>query len=182
VFAEHAVLLPTPALVRNDGLSADGVAAILLNTLGGSTSGGHPVVWLMPGVDGAGSGPPSIWSVFPDWSRLALGWALVVGVLLALWRGRRLGAPVVEPLPVIVRSAEIVEGHGRLYERAQARERVASILRSAAARRLRARGEVEAVQWLEGPPPDSDATLLALALHLDRVEGRSVPPSKGSAP
>ena len=84
----------------------------------------------MPGIDDAGSGSPSIWALFPPWAQRAFWWLLVVGVLLALWRGRRLGPVVTEPLPVVVRSAEVVEGHGRLYRRAGARERAAELLRA----------------------------------------------------
>ena len=65
-----------------------------------------------------GGGSPSIWSLFPPWTQRAFWWLLVVGVLVALWRGRRFGPVVTEPLPVVVRSAEVVEGHGRLYRRA----------------------------------------------------------------
>ena len=181
LFDDHAVLLATPGLARNDELANTGVAAILLNVLSGRTSGDRPLAWLLPGGDGAGAGPPSIWSVFPAWSRLALGWLLLVGLLLALWRGRRLGPPVAEQLPVVVRSAEIVEGHGRLYEVAAARDRAAAILRSAAERRLRSRGEHEgAVRALNLAAPPDDPALVAFARHLDEIEARSVPPHKGA--
>lgn len=76
-----------------------------------------------PGVaapQSGGSEEPSLWDVFPT----AL-WAILVGVLLmllllALWRARRLGRPVHEPLPVSVRGAETLLGRARLYQRATA--------------------------------------------------------------
>jgi len=61
---------------------------------------------------------------------------LIVLVLLALWRGRRLGPPVPEPLPVVVRAAETTEGRGRLYAAARARELAAEALRAGLRARL----------------------------------------------
>jgi len=110
-------------------------------------------------------------------------------------RGRRLGPPVVEPLPVVVRAAEAVEGRSRLYRRAQARDRAAEALRSGALARLvprlgidRARGaepppeaivaavasrsgrpEAAVHAVLFGPPPSDDAGLVALADSLDSI-------------
>ena len=60
----------------------------------------------------------------------------VVVVLLALWRMRRLGPLVTEPLPVVVRACETVEGHGRLYRSRRARDRAAAALREAALGRI----------------------------------------------
>jgi hypothetical protein len=99
---------------------------------------------------------------------------------------------VTEALPVIVRSAELVEGHGRLYVRAGARDRAAAALRHATALRLAARlglprgapaGQVavavaavvgrssaETAGILAGPPPVDDAGLMRLALDLDHLE------------
>jgi hypothetical protein len=120
---------------------------------------------------------------------------LFAGLLVALWRGRRLGPPVVEPLPVVVRAAEAVEGRSRLYRRAQARDRAAEALRSGALARMVPRlgidspagGEppsdavVAAVAarsgrpdaavhaTLFGPPPTDDAGLVALADSLDSI-------------
>jgi hypothetical protein len=61
---------------------------------------------------------------------------LVALGVLALWRGRRLGPVVEEPLPVVVRAAETVEGRSRLYRKAGARDVAAEALRRAAVRRL----------------------------------------------
>jgi hypothetical protein len=120
---------------------------------------------------------------------LALGLAVVV---LALVRGRRLGRVVPEALPVVVRSAEAVEGTARLYRRAQARETAAEALRSAVRERLRRSlsvpadhrpealvdavagrtpreaGEVGAL--LYGLAPSDDAALVALADALDTLD------------
>jgi hypothetical protein len=116
----------------------------------------------------------------------------VVGVLVAVWRARRLGAVVAEPLPVVVRAAELVEGHGRLYARAGARDRAAASLRGAAINRLGRRlglprgaspqhvaeavapfaggSAADVAALLAGPPPADDAALGRLARELDTLE------------
>jgi hypothetical protein len=162
------------------------------------------VTWLMPGLDAQGSGSPSIWDLFPDWIRVAFWWLVIVGLLTALWRGRRMGPVVTEPLPVVVRAAEIVEGQGRLYHRAQARDRAALALRAAALRRLAERfglprgasvaeivtstvgnspgsattyhpTSADVGALLSGPPPDSDASLVRLAVALSDLEAKAEP-------
>jgi hypothetical protein len=196
--APSLVVLGSDALVRNDQLARDGVAALDINAI---TADGtvRDVVWLLPGADAHGDGSPSVWLVLPDWAPLAVTWALVVGVLIAFWRGRRLGPVVTEPLPVVVRAAEITEGHGRLYRRSAARdagaarEHAAASLRAGALRRLRTRlglrrdapaGEVAAElarttghpaaamhEMLAGPAPTDDAMLIDLATSLHDLGG-----------
>jgi hypothetical protein len=70
------------------------------------------------------------------WALLQLVLAMVVVIW---WRGRRLGRIVVEPLPVVVRATESVEGRARLYRRGHARGRASEALIDAALTRLRAR-------------------------------------------
>ena len=118
---------------------------------------------------------------------------LVAAAVLAtmLWRGRRLGPLVVEPLPVVVKAVESTQGRGRLYHRVRDRSHAAGILRAATARRLTARlrlphgdqrGLVEAVARTTGsdpwavhdllvarPVPDDDA-LVRLAADLAALE------------
>jgi hypothetical protein len=113
-------------------------------------------------------------------------------VLVAVWRARRLGPVVTEPLPVVVRAAEATEGRARLYRRARARDRAADALRGAAVSRLAPRfglGTAPDPQALAeslarhtgrpphlvadllyGPVPDDDAGLVALADALDALE------------
>jgi hypothetical protein len=57
-------------------------------------------------------------------------------VLLCLWRGRRLGRLVTEPLPVVVRAVETTESRGRMYRRSRDRDRALSVLQLATRRRL----------------------------------------------
>jgi hypothetical protein len=109
----------------------------------------------------------------------------------ALWRGRRLGPVVTEPLPVIVHAAETTEGRARLYRRSRARDRAAAALRESALIRLRRLhgvgprtppdGVVGVVaartgrdpravhDLLYGPVPPDDAALLNLSRGLEAL-------------
>lgn len=191
------VVLGSSDPLRNASLAQPGYAALAVNAISVDSSGqvSSAVTWLMPGPDAAGgtaaARTPTIWSVFPPGSGRIAAWLLIIGLLLALWRGRRMGPVVSEPLPVVVRSAEIVEGHGRLYAAAGARDRAAAALRAGTRRRLAQRlglprnasvDELVAMQstrWgastgvaalLAGPAPDTDADLVRLAGELDELE------------
>lgn len=83
--------------------------------------------------------------------------ALLVGLLLAFARGRRLGPPVREPLPVVVPAAEAVAGRGRLYQRSRGRGAALEALRVAARRRL------VTVLGLSAAPPDPETVVAAVA-------------------
>ena len=123
-------------------------------------------------------------------------WALLQLVLavfvLALWRARRLGPVVVEPLPVVVRAAETVEGRARLLQAARARGTAADALRGATRSRLgellalgagadrpavveatagrTGRSAADIDRLLYGAEPTDDAALVALAAELDDLE------------
>jgi hypothetical protein len=205
LITSRMVVLGSERLLRNDTLDDEGVAALDLNTIS-DNGAARRVVWLLPGTEAAGPGAPTIWQLFPAGAHRAFGWLLVLGVLLVLWRGRRLGPAVTEPLPVVVRAAEVVEGHGRLYRRAGARDRAAAALRAATLARLAthaglrrgtrtddvvaaastATGRPASDVWylLSGPPPADDAGLLRLAVELDALEAAAgVPPrAKGPRP
>ncbi|HEV7656854.1 MAG TPA: DUF4350 domain-containing protein [Mycobacteriales bacterium] len=187
------VVLGTGEMLTNDRLDEDGNAALGLNLLGGDGSA-NQLRWLVPSP-GASSDGESTSSILPDWVLPALLELAFAGLLLALWRGRRLGPPVVEPLPVVVRAAEAVEGRSRLYRRAQARDRAADALRSGALARMVPRLGIDAPTGAEpppgavvaavasrsgqpdaavfatlfGPPPVDDAGLVALADSLDSI-------------
>jgi hypothetical protein len=191
VTEDDLAVLGSRALLTNNVLDDQGVAALDVNVITRDREA-NSVAWLTPGADAGGPGPASIWQLFPSAAHRAFWWLLFVGVLLALWRARRLGGVVSEPLPVVVRSAELVEGHGRLYARAGARQRAAAALRGAARSRLSQRlglaraasaeqvavaaapiigrpyGDLLAL--LAGPPPESDSMLVRLAHDLDQLE------------
>ena len=187
-------VLGTGAPLANANLGASGNAALALNLL----AAGPRIVWLVPGPLPAPAlahpGQHSLTSLVPGqvWAVvIQLG---IVVVLLALWRMRRLGPLVTEPLPVVVRACETVEGHGRLYRSRRARDRAAAALRDAAHGRIvirlglprdvtdgaacqelasrtgRDSGEIRAI--LFGPVPGDDAALVKLAADLDALEGQ----------
>jgi hypothetical protein len=175
--------------LSNAQLASAGNAALALGLLNT-----RHVAWV-PGALGTGAPVGSATGLFAllprrlEWASLAL---VIAVVLLALWRARRLGPAVVEPLPVVVRAAETVEGSGRLLHAARARDPAADTLRRAAVRRLATSlhadpddppntvvalvaervplPEAEIRDLLYGPPPVDDAALVRLAQGLAALE------------
>jgi hypothetical protein len=171
--------------VANSELAGDGNAAFAMNVFGQRSE----ITWLMARTErpsGAGDSP----GLLPPWWEIALVQCAVAFAVVAIWRGRRLGPILSEPLPVRVRAAETVEGHGRLYFRLSARDRAADALRGGAIRRLSTafghsddpdalseavgrrtgRNPAEVRQLLFDNVPGSDDDLVNLATHLDRLE------------
>jgi hypothetical protein len=187
----RVTLLGSPALVRNGTVARTGVAALAINAL---TDGlrDRSLTWLLPGPDATAGAAPTAWALFPDGARRAAFALLAVGGLLVLWRGRRFGRPVREPLPVLVRASELTEGHGRLYARAHARDRAAAALRSGFAARAGAvlglppgaaphelaaavaertrRDPASVAALLAATVPADDAELRRLGVELARLE------------
>jgi hypothetical protein len=113
-------------------------------------------------ASGGGSGQ-SLTSLFPPafWAVLAL--LALAGIALAAAAGRRVGAPVAEPLPVRVPSAETVRGLGDLYRRSKADESSLATIQVAARRRLADHLGVppeDVPRHLPGIPPDQAERLL----------------------
>ncbi|RSD21785.1 DUF4350 domain-containing protein [Amycolatopsis eburnea] len=183
-------LLGSAAPLTNSRLAEQGNAALALRLLGA-----HPrLVWYLPSVTDPGldASRKSIFDLIPAGWYYGAAQAGIAVVLLALWRARRLGPVVTEPLPIVVRAAETAEGRARLYRRAKAADHAGETLRKAARTRLRtalglprdaepaalvasvgertgrAANDVGAV--LYGPPVTGDAELVRLAGELDRVE------------
>jgi hypothetical protein len=183
--------------LTNGSLAHLGNAALALNLLGAHTR----IVWLVPGpglpgrqpVSGApANGQQSLLHLIPLPAYLVTIQLGIAVLLAAAWRARRLGPLVPEPLPVVVRASETVEGHAGLYRSRRARGRAATALRTAMlARTLPALGlapdtrpaEVAAAfsarsgsgqarieAMLFGPVPGDDAALVALAHDLDALE------------
>lgn len=131
------VLLGTPEPLYNRRLAEHGNASLVLQLLG---SRPHLVWYLPSSADSPATGDdrrgfldlvPAGWT----WAAVQLS---IAAVLAALWRARRLGPLIPEQLPVSVRASETTEGRARLYRRADARDRAADALRSAARTRLAA--------------------------------------------
>lgn len=186
-------VLGTATPLTNADLGRDGNAALALDLLDSDSR----VVWLVPAPPLAGhipAGQHSATAVIPAPVYLVITELMVAVALAALWRMRRFGPLVFEPLPVVVRAAETVEGHGRLYRSRRARGRAAATLRSAALARITTRiglpqetspeaichdlaartglavGGLQAM--LYGPVPPDDAALVTLAADLDSLEGQ----------
>lgn len=179
-------VIGTPRTFTNAELASDGNAALALNLIGTHLE----LVWYLPQFENSSTsansdGPPL---VPPDVRYVA--WALAFAAfVVALWRGRRLGPVVAEPLPVIVHAAETTEGRARLYRRSRARDRAAAALRESAigklykAHGIPRRAEPAAVvttvaartgrdpamlyELLYGWPPVDDAALMSLSQQLD---------------
>ena len=187
--ASPAVLLGDGAPLTNDRLDDRGNAALALGLLGERPGG---VLWLVPRPGRAVEDDRSLGDLLPDGLRLAALQVLLAAGVLALWRARRLGRVVEEPLPVVVRAAEAVEGRSRLYRAAGARGPAAEALRAASRERLgrrvgapatvdrdglvelvaRRTGDAPAVveDLLYGGPPPDDAALVRLADDLSALE------------
>ncbi|MEV8613284.1 DUF4350 domain-containing protein [Amycolatopsis sp. NPDC051373] len=183
-------VLGTGAPLTNDRLADEGNAALGMRLLGDH----RRLVWYVPSpTDPAlGAGQKSFYELVPPGWRYGALTAGIAVVLLALWRARRLGAVVSEPLPIVVRAAETAEGRARLYRRGGAAGHAAETLREAARARLRTRlglpRDAEAAAVVEtvsartgrnpaevggvlyGPPPADEAGLVRLADELDSVE------------
>jgi hypothetical protein len=175
--------------MTNGRLLRAGNAALAMNL-----AGAHPLlVWYAPQrIEGEFSSSATIFDLIPTNATWVV-WQLCLTVLLvALWKGRRVGPLVAEDLPVVVRASETVEGRGRLYRSRRARDRAAQALRVATLQRLLPRlglaADISApavvsaaaqrsssdAEWvrhiLYGPPPATDADLVHLARALDDIE------------
>ncbi|MDQ1714610.1 MAG: hypothetical protein QOC60_555 [Frankiaceae bacterium] len=177
--------------LTNLDLSDEGNAALAVNLM----SAHDTVLWVLPRpgeVQPVGAtGRSSLTSYLPD-RLIAAFWTVALGVLLlGIAYSRRLGRVVTEPLPVVVRAAETVEGKARLYRAARARDRAAGWLRDAALNDIKPRAGVpldatppvlidavaartgrpreDVAAALFGPAPMTDRDLVALADALDRL-------------
>jgi len=159
-FLVRAAGRPVTVLGAGDLLSNEQVtdadnAAVALRLLGSRDR----LVWYVPSLDDLGYGDAvSLGSLLPRWLAPGL-WLLGLSVLaLALWRGRRLGPLVTEPLPVTVTAIESTRSRGRLYRKAADRGHAAAVLRRGA--RARIAGHLRLP--LDGPP---DALVAAVSAH-----------------
>lgn len=191
VLDQELMLLGSGEVLQNSTITRADNAAIALRLLGQHDR----VVWYVPsaadqqGGDGVGLG-----SLLPAYLRPALILLAVTGILLVVWRVRRLGPLASEPLPVQVKAIESAESRGRLYRKAGDRRHAAAVLRRAGARSLADRlglpaeadtatlvdavaahtgrplEELRAVLDPAAPAPADDAALIDLAQQLTSLE------------
>ncbi|OMH35295.1 hypothetical protein BGP79_02320 [Tersicoccus sp. Bi-70] len=156
------VVLGGAQTLSNDRLAAHGNAALMLHTLGARPQ----LTWYQPTVRDLEATDQSrtLADVTPPWVTPVSAWLLFTAVLAMLWRGRRDGPLVREPLPVVVQAAETSRGRARLYQDAGAAEHAAATLRAATLVRL---GE----HLRLGHAPAAEAIVEATAT----ATGRTVP-------
>jgi len=185
-------LLGAGSVLTNDQVTREDNAAVALRLLGQEGS----LVWYVPDPADLEAGDElSLASQLPRWIRPALGLLVAVGIALLVWRGRRLGPLVTEPLPVTVRSIESTHGRGQLYRRADARGHAGQVLLEATRARLAQRlrlprtglephhlvqaaaaatgrppAEVGALLYPPFVPTGHDRELIALARQLSALE------------
>jgi hypothetical protein len=197
---QRVTLLGDGSLLTNDQLDEAGHAALALGLLGA----GERVLWLVPQPGRAVAGDrPQLSDLLADQVPAGALWLLVLAGVVALWRARQLGRVVEEPLPVVVRAAEAVEGRARLYRAAGARETAAEALRAATRGRVVRRvglppgaGQPAVVELvaersgsdpavlsalLYGGAPADDPALVRLADDLRTLESSLGPASSSSS-
>lgn len=164
---EHRWLLVNPAPMSNEESDLGENAAVVLRLLGQRDR----VVWYVAdAADTVPSDAVGVSRLLPRWLMPSLWLVGIAALALLLYRGRRLGPLVTEPLPVTVKALESTTTLGRLYERAHDRPHAARLLVEATASRLAARFGlspdvsraelVQAVAARTGRPSDQVAALL----------------------
>jgi hypothetical protein len=153
------VVLGSTTLLSNDLLQVEGNAALALRTLGATPD----LVWYLPGLGDVPNdgGAPTLNELAPPWVGFLGLWLAVVALLAVLWRGRRLGPLVFEPLPVVVRAVETAEGRARLYQDSRAVGQAADNLRAGTLTRL-------AKHFRLGPEAGAHAVLDAVTRKVNR--------------
>lgn len=192
VDGQRIAMLADAAPLTNAHLADAGNAALVLRMLGRHDH----LVWYLPSPYDTGSdegvGGPGLGDLVPPVVGVLALQLLLVVLVVAVWRGRRLGRLVTEPLPVVVPAAEATRGRGRLYRRSRSHGHAAAALRAGAAsrcaRRLGLPASTAAPQLIDavaratgrripdvaalfyGPPPTDDSALARLARDLDDIE------------
>ncbi|RAX15634.1 DUF4350 domain-containing protein [Pseudarthrobacter sp. AG30] len=186
---QRTAVLGSTAVLGNDKLDDLGNAALAVRLLGASPD----LVWYLPSLEDVtvtGHGK-TLDDLAPGWARFLGPWLLLVAVAAIVWRGRRHGPLVFEPLPVVVKAVETAEGRARLYQDSRALDQARDNLRAgmlarisgkvrlgpgagaediiAAAARLLGR-DPAAVRALVNERPATEAHLVAWSQAMDKLE------------
>ena len=185
----HLAVLGNAAVLGNERLDEAGNAALAIRMLGASPD----LVWYLPSLEDvpAGKSGKTLDDLAPDWARFLGPWLLLVALAAVVWRGRRHGPLVFEPLPVVVKAVETAEGRARLYQDSRSIGRARDNLRAGllmrlcgklrlgpgataedtitAAARLLGR-DPSAIRTLVNEHPTTEARLVAWSQALDKLE------------
>ncbi|KYH43027.1 DUF4350 domain-containing protein [Branchiibius sp. NY16-3462-2] len=177
---DNVLLLGATGAIANDSVLKADNAAIGLRALGGSKN----LLWFSGDAGAAGERAGGL--PWPDWWSPMIAVLAAATVALMLWRGRRLGRLVREPLPVVVPAQETTNARGRLYRKAKDTDRAAQALRAATRTRVSTylgtpdvvraaatqtgRTEQEIATLLLDGPVVGDAELVHLANELTTLE------------
>ena len=174
-------------LANGSVLQADN-AAVALRLLGAAPR----LLWYVADpADVPADDPTSLDTLVPAWVWPGLALATSAVLAMMLWRGRRLGRLVAEPLPAVVSATETTRSRSRMYHKAGDRTRAAAVLQAGTRSRLTAylglprgtdpatlaagvaavtgRSHAEVAAALSGAPHD-DPSLIALAQQLATLE------------
>ena len=182
------ILLGDDTLISNGAALDSDNAAIALHLLGQT----RHLIWYIPSLADITPSESTSRSTAPSWFKPGLALATSAFLFLSLWRGRRLGRLVTEPLPVIVRAIETTESRGRMYRKARDRTRALTVMRLATRKRLTAylglsswssvssvaaaaasvsgRSYKEVLELLSSSAVNDDSSLLRLANTLTALE------------
>jgi len=194
--ASPMTVIGAPSFMTNADLALEGDAALALNLLGTRDHVAWYVGTLFDTSTLTGNGE-GVTLRAPAWTNTAILALALTFLIAALWRGRRMGPLVTEPLPVVVPGSEATRGRARLYRRGRASGHASAALRAGAARRLSTRlglgphstpteivtavstatGRESAVthELLYGPPPRDESAMLDLVRRLDALESEVDP-------
>lgn len=182
--------LGNPGIIINQNLASRGNAALTFRLLGSTPK----LLWYTASLKDipVSEQPPALSDFTPEWIFPASLWLLLVGILAMVWRGRRHGPLVTEPLPVVVKASETLAGRARLYQNARALDTASATLRHATMTRLShalrlgqtaaPHAVVDAVTTLTGhtrahvhdlllgPAPTTEKDMLSMAVELTALE------------
>jgi Domain of unknown function (DUF4350) len=184
----EVIVLGAGQILQNSEIGRLHNAGVAVRLLG---QGGR-LVWYVPSPFDIAATDTTVTSEVPRAVGPLVLLALFGLVALMVWRGRRFGPLVFEPLPVVVKAIETTESRGRMYRKARDTDRAAQALRARAARRLGAylglpagaapptvaraaataalRDEASTANVLAGSPISTEADLLTLAHDLTELE------------